>query len=181
MHHLDAYVFRDEIEYWCKKNYDYIGAPIYEYDGTITPKNYICVGNGGFSMHKISSALRVLKDRSIVYSISELNKWYFAYNLKGRFRYFRYYVYSLLGFTRRAKSGQNNLKVNEDIFWGKYVNQSFDWYNVAPFEEAFKFSMEYNCEELLELNSGQLPFGTHQWFKGDFYSFWVEKNEAIDI
>lgn len=27
IHQLDAYVFKDELEKWCQKGYDYIGAP----------------------------------------------------------------------------------------------------------------------------------------------------------
>lgn len=27
IHQLDAYVFKDELEKWCNKGYDYIGAP----------------------------------------------------------------------------------------------------------------------------------------------------------
>ena len=27
IYQLDAFVFRDELEYWCAKGYDYIGAP----------------------------------------------------------------------------------------------------------------------------------------------------------
>lgn len=28
IYQLDAYVFRDELEFWCNKGYDYIGAPL---------------------------------------------------------------------------------------------------------------------------------------------------------
>jgi len=63
--------------------------------------------------------------------------------------------------------------VNEDIFWGVYVPRVYKWFRVAPFEEAYKFSMEYNCEKLFELNQRQVPFGCHQWYKGEFLKFWT--------
>ena len=57
---LDAFVFRDELDYWCKKGFDYIGAP---WNGTHcyydTPING--VGNGGFSLRNIKSAIKLLE------------------------------------------------------------------------------------------------------------------------
>ncbi len=48
----DAYVFKDEFNYWCEKSLDYIGAPWLEKPGpgSIGYK-FIGVGNGGFSNH----------------------------------------------------------------------------------------------------------------------------------
>ena len=63
IYQLDAYVFRDELEDWCRKSYDYIGAP------WISRENFFkkligkkekglyddClfeVGNGGFSLRR---------------------------------------------------------------------------------------------------------------------------------
>lgn len=77
IYQLDAYIFRDELLDWCMKGYDYIGAPwlkkqIYRYpgislimkyshmqkkkQGKISKQDlYDKVGNGGFSLRKISS------------------------------------------------------------------------------------------------------------------------------
>ena len=38
IYQLDAYVFRDELEYWCRQGYDYIGAPWLK-AGKNLPKN----------------------------------------------------------------------------------------------------------------------------------------------
>ena len=27
IHQLDVFIFKDELNYWCNQNYDYIGAP----------------------------------------------------------------------------------------------------------------------------------------------------------
>jgi Protein of unknown function (DUF5672) len=67
IYHLDAFVFKDSLTEWCDKGYDYIGAYVFnpvfmeEIAGSATlrlykhlnKKNY--VGNGGFSLRKISS------------------------------------------------------------------------------------------------------------------------------
>lgn len=70
---LDAYVFRDELLDWCREGYDYIGAPwpvpmIFRlpllkqwrkhfHSHWRTEKDFK-VGNGGFSLRKVSSHLR---------------------------------------------------------------------------------------------------------------------------
>lgn len=88
VYQLDAYVFSDQLREWCDKGYDYIGAPwlvrpIYKYfplnvgsrikhglrkflgkpDLTVT--NW-AVGNGGFSLRRVESHLRAVKQLSDV-------------------------------------------------------------------------------------------------------------------
>ena len=63
IYQLDCYLFRDEISKWCKKGYDYVGGPILSTDcGWNTIKESQkgkkwtpYVGNGGFSLRKIST------------------------------------------------------------------------------------------------------------------------------
>ena len=59
IYQLDAWVFRDELEEWCKKGYDYIGAPFVLKSGDVES---VIVGNGGFSLRRISAVLRVLQN-----------------------------------------------------------------------------------------------------------------------
>ena len=58
IYQLDCWVFRDELEQWCDKGYDYIGAPFFV-KWFIDRGLY--VGNGGFSLRKISSIIAYLK------------------------------------------------------------------------------------------------------------------------
>ncbi|EKE20423.1 MAG: hypothetical protein ACD_7C00582G0006 [uncultured bacterium] len=62
IYQLDAYVFRDDLMYWCKKDFDYIGAPWFENFGLSDDKSKLLevAGNGGFSLRKISSFIKVL-------------------------------------------------------------------------------------------------------------------------
>ena len=60
----DSWVFKDELEYWCNKGYDYIGAPFLfirndEYKLKCCP-----IGNGGFSLRKISYWINLCKEQS---------------------------------------------------------------------------------------------------------------------
>ena len=59
IYQTDCYLVDDKLEFWCNKGYDYIGAPILALDANW--KNYDNidkfkpqVGNGGFSLRKIS-------------------------------------------------------------------------------------------------------------------------------
>ena len=83
IYQLDAFVFKDELDYWVKLDYDYIGAPwchkckyssLYpnkcKFGSTIN-LNY--VGNGGFSLRKINTIIEVL-DRINLNNVSELEK-----------------------------------------------------------------------------------------------------------
>jgi len=59
IYQLDCYLFYDNLEKWCDMRYDYIGAPIFsEKCGwnlkTENNKNIPKVGNGGFSLRRIS-------------------------------------------------------------------------------------------------------------------------------
>lgn len=175
IHHTDSFVFKNEIDYWCQKGYDYIGAPLYKYDGTMSPpaEDFICVGNGGFSLHKVSTALRVLSTFRRIYPIKTLLNWYGGYSLSGKIYYLPYFLLILCGLGGNSYYRLNYLRVNEDIFWGKHVAEAFPDFHVAPLEEASKFSMEYNCELLLKRNGGKIPFGCHGWFKQGFLDFWM--------
>ena len=55
IYQTDSYLFKDEIEEWCNKGYDYIGAPWFQSNGKLCS---IC-GNGGFSAQPTNPVGRV--------------------------------------------------------------------------------------------------------------------------
>lgn len=81
IHQADVYLFREELAEWCNKNFDYIGAPWFRPDKLNRSKLYQQwqkvklffkkhklyaqrhnkVGNGGLSLRKVSTALKVLE------------------------------------------------------------------------------------------------------------------------
>ena len=87
IYQLDAFVFYDKLDYFCSLDYDYIGAPmlmpwLYE----ILPTSRNVVGNGGFSLRKVSSCIRVTKNKEKIYELSgkkdlfeELEDLFFGY------------------------------------------------------------------------------------------------------
>ena len=62
IYQLDAFVFYDALEEFCRLGYDYIGAPwpYYAWQGSRNPKTPR-VGNGGFSLRKVKACYELLK------------------------------------------------------------------------------------------------------------------------
>ena len=150
IHQIDVFIFKDELEEWCKKNYDYIGAPWYR--ETIKAFTYIAqknsifralklvftknlnnrAGNGGLSLRKIQSAIECLKlERKLA----------------------------------------ENWKINEDYFWSFFSRSVEGEFKIPEFKEALKFAIEKKPRKAFILNNSQLPFGVHAWDKWDF-EFW---------
>lgn len=166
-HEPDAWVFRDELEFWCDKGYDYIGAPwfqVFENPPSGTP--FMGVGNSGFSLRNVQSCLKVLNE--IQYPNADWNSGTIAAFLKKRVQK----VYLSLNKEENCFV-QNFYHSNEDFFWGLEVPKFCSWYRIAPVEVALKFSFEVAPERLWSMNNYQLPFGCHAWHK---YSpeFWSQ-------
>lgn len=162
IYQLDCYVFRDELQYWCEKAYDYIGAPWLDYGfynmskfnkfsflmrmffgtfkkiNSLTSKNMLInnVGNGGFSLRKVQKFIEVLNNID-----------------QSKIDIFR-------------KSNDSSSILNEDIFWS-FVATGV---KKPSYKIASQFSLDTAIEIGIKLNHGNLPFGCHGWIKG--YRFW---------
>ena len=156
IYQLDAYVFRDELSYWCDKDYDYIGAPwlkkpIYNAPVISLIMNafriinkrkgkkdkqelYNKTGNGGFSLRNVDSHHEV--------TITQQEKINFFLAQKG-------HLY------------------NEDVFWATV--ESFRYPEAI---EALAFAFDKYPSLCYKLNNNQLPFGCHGWYKRKMKSFW---------
>jgi hypothetical protein len=166
---LDAYVFKDELLSWGTKNYDYIGAPWFA--GWTEPERkikIIGVGNGGFSLRKTSTSLSILKrvvQIKLIYNLCLCNNKkdnsLFRFVMKGLKGYFN------ISNTHLLPGIVDSNVDNEDGFWCMLVGKTFKDYQIAPVEEAMKFSFEANPGFLFEQNNCQLPFGCHAWQRFD--------------
>ncbi len=159
----DAYVFKDKLEEWCQKGYDYVGAPwIPRKCYTLFPLNIFSivrtllyksiskyhnsshkieyyVGNGGFSLRKIARFYQILVDND---------------------RQIEIYLKNC-----------NNHKYNEDVFWG-YQMKVAGKLSTPSYKEAINFSFEKNPGYCYELNNNNLPFGCHAWHLYKHAKFW---------
>lgn len=160
IHQLDAFVFRDELADWCRRDYDYVGAPwlrdrdfggwrdeavfnlkqwaatwldLKKPDG-VTPREIVSlnrVGNGGLSLRRVSALRRAIKQNSR---------------------------------TIRAYQNQPMHQYNEDVFFGIEVNRYWPHLRIPDFRTALRFAVEFYPKRAVEIyNEGQLPFGCHAW------------------
>lgn len=183
IYQLDAWVFRDELDYWCEKNYDYIGAPIfYAYNGKKFTQKFCGIGNGGFTLRKISHCIKMLRSDQHKPFIKplpliELYYNYFLYAdkfkpLKKKLRAIPTVLGKMFGFynTLHYYISQH---VNEDMLLGSWSDKSWGNHSYLPdFTEASRFSFELNPAYLYERNGNKLPFGCHAFMKWEYDSFW---------
>lgn len=90
---LDVWAIRDDLDFWCTKGYDYIGAPFLVLGELDTAKSgspddypggVFRVGNGGFSLRKVSAMIDVLGKAHR--SLHPVRSWSFLKSFfKGRF------------------------------------------------------------------------------------------------
>ena len=124
IYQLDAWVFSDNLIYWCNKSYDYIGAPwIIKEDN----KERLKVGNGGLSLRKVESHLKTLRKFKIMKSRKEIIK---------KFKN----LWELLGYNNNSKYFTRTFKGNEDYFWSHFADQINTKFKVSTVEDAIKFS-----------------------------------------
>jgi len=168
IYQLDAWVFKDDLQYWCDKNYDYIGAPWFEgWVHANADSKFIGAGNGGFSLRKISAHLKVLTSFKYLRAPGLFVKE-FKNNIG--FASFKKMVISLT-LRNNTFSLFNDWDNQEDVFWSFKAGTKFKWFKVAPPEIAMSFSFEVNASLLFKLNHNNLPFGCHKWeiYDSDFW------------
>ncbi len=151
---LDVYVFSNQLEYWCKRNYDYIGAPLFNHSATLEFGN--CY-NGGFSLRKVSMFLKMYSS----------DKWFNF--ICGRTRFIRFVLAYLFACVTKY-----NIRITipysssgEDTIWSRLDN-------VPTFEESARFGFEKYPSYLFSITNS-LPFGCHAYKKWDdgFYSQFI--------
>jgi Protein of unknown function (DUF5672) len=153
--HLDAFVFRDELDKWCAHGYDYVGSVIYNNAwanlpskfgrllGLSVPEYY---SNGGFGLRRVET----------FYNMSSYFPW--------RIKFYLWYK------TVRKKFFQ------DDIFLSQLYPKLASHFRVPPKAVAEKFGAAYENwkEEDLPFSRNDcanLPFGTHGWFS-HYPEFW---------
>lgn len=170
IYQLDAYVFKDDLDYWCSRNYDYIGAPWFEDDENNTPYKFKGVGNGGFSLRKISTMLHVLDNWQKYFTIfSVLKSKYITKYSKIRLTIF--YCLKLFNLKLENVSINALFKENEDYIFGLIFSNEIGIISTPKLPEVSNFAFEVNGPYLYDLNNKTLPFGCHGWYKHDTH-FW---------
>lgn len=162
IYQLDAFVFKDELQMWASKGYDYIGAPWIHAGEYATPQGirtcrlkYLWyklkdnrrgmekyfsgqIGNGGFSLRKVTKMLQIthLYKKQIAEQLDDSQPFY-----------------------------------AEDLwllFEPKYKHRLRKPY----FKKAIRFSMEMMPEKAYQWNNYVLPFGCHAFNREPYKQFW---------
>lgn len=174
IYQLDAFVFRNELEYWCRKDFDYIGAPWFEGFGNPASEEFIGSGNGGFSLRKISVSLRILKRINL---IKRFRRIWFKGKIQSVFSFDKLLlimapIWKIKDKNQLVRYIIDQPNLNEDYFWAIIVPQIFHDYIIASPEDSVGFSFEVRPSYLFKLNNYKLPFGCHAWEKYE-PEFWV--------
>ncbi len=181
VYHLDSLVLSDELMKWCQAGWDYIGAPWIPCDDSPWVKEP-AVGNGGFTLMKVSSILQVLHNRHcqepMAYWSDMLTRNGARLRLLFRIleslepcfpnsRLLRRVVDDWRGSEEPARHGKNN-----DYFWSFDASEYLPEFKVAPVDQGLQFAFEAAPRICFELNQRRLPFGCHAWAKYD-RKFWL--------
>lgn len=153
----DAWIFRDELDEWCGKGFDYVGAPwprrsiydlffvrmwlkirkrIFGRSGRpLRQDGFDRVGNGGLSLRRVESHILACEHYADI--ISEYGN----------------HIGNLY---------------NEDFFWAT-VPAEFRYPTV---DEALRFSFDVHPAYCYRRTGSRLPFGCHGWSKKRYKKFW---------
>ena len=155
IYQLDAYVFKDELLYWCSKDYDYIGAPwiatpnkgIRKLVSLFDSKKkkarseiFYKVGNGGFSLRKVSTHIANAKKMK---SVIEQN----------------------------LSRSKDDFTIMEDVFWSSLPEYDSSFL-IPDYKEVLKFAFDRKPKLAFKLNNNELPFGCHGFEKPKVKKFW---------
>lgn len=153
--HYDAWIFRDEVETWCRKGYDLVAAPwptrkrythfpLKQYIRLkllLKPRHKILhcqmfgrIGNGGLCLRKVETFRKACID------------------YKEDIDYYNAHA---------------DVLHNEDLFWALVPKL-----NVPSVDEAMKFSFDLKPQLLYEQNGRQLPMACHGFNKPNRRKFW---------
>lgn len=168
IYQLDAYVFRDELKYWCGLGYDYIGAPVFNVKlNSFGQPIDVCTLNGGFSLRKISSHTRILT------SFKKIYPWRFIFenniNETGFIIGFLKSIYNYF-FCNNTFFRLNKFDRNEDLFWAIIIPKIDENFKVPDVKLSCFFSFDNNPDESIKMTKGDLPFGCHAFTK--YLGFW---------
>lgn len=171
IYQLDAYVFKDELDSWCEKGYDYIGAPWLYEDGKFNKK---IAGNGGFSLRRIPSFLELFKERGKLLSYQGLDAYFENRGFMHRIIYMCMALWGNLN-TLEYLIGVN--EQNEDWLFASLKYKRRNAFRIPGPEESMRFSFECMPDLLIQKTGGLLPFGCHAWAK--HWNFWQKYIELF--
>lgn len=189
--HLDAWVFRDRLNQWMDMGYDFIGAPLFlpENDGVHFLRRMAPFGgNGGLSLRRVSSCIRVLENFQTGYNLKRIAQavWFLARNRQWRFIGILFRLLREIAQDWRGTCQKHN--IYEDVFFTILAPLCGNRIAIPSSRTAMQFSCEVNYplfqKEIFRLEP---PMGIHGFDKyvDSFYvnhvrGFFERKQEYYD-
>jgi Protein of unknown function (DUF5672) len=174
---LDCLIFSSDLNQWMAKGYDYLAAPWFKGFGKDHRPGLWRVGNGGLSLRRVNSYLRILGQKIVSGSIYP--RWG-HYAWKPPLESLERGIYTMISAVAGLNPFSHNHAVenelqkfpyNEDVFWAIEAPKYDPAFRVAQAEEALPFAFEVSPRWSYERNREKLPFGCHAWGKYD-RDFW---------
>lgn len=177
---LDCLVFRDELDRWVTKGYDYIAAPWFRKYLEDPAGGLWRVGNGGFSLRNVQSHLKILKQKILqgyIYPMNGSSPWDPTEPIDeiGLYQKITPWYRRMNPFAQWTTIEEELLRYprNEDLFWSLEAPKFAPAFRVASAEEALPFAFEMAPHWCFQKNDKKLPFGCHAWARYD-RNFWME-------
>jgi hypothetical protein len=182
---LDCLIFSSNLVGWMSRGWDYLAAPWFKGFSEDYTSGLWRVGNGGLSLRKVASYLRVLRQPVIAGSIYP--RWgNYAWKPPVESMELGFYrkvsaLHGINPFSRQysVEEELDRFSYNEDVFWAIEAPKFDPAFRVAPARGALPFAFEVSPRWSLEQTKGKLPFGCHAWARYD-RDFWEEVMEKYD-
>lgn len=103
---LDVFVFENQLDYFCKLNYDYIGAPWIEGVFWFKDSEHFMwhVGNGGFSLRRVSAFIALLESKQDeLLQVGANEDWVFSFQASDDFKVAPMHIALKFAFERNIK------------------------------------------------------------------------------
>ena len=172
LYQLDAWVFKNELEYWVNQGYDYIGAPWFEDTEDENSKIIKRSGTGGLSLRKVSAVTELLStDYHVILSLTDFFK------KKKKERLISNVLSAPTMFLRwlfqpdRFTPFWQNTDMFEDQAIVIHSEFAMPEFKVAKADVNYKFSFEVFPRRLYEMNNNELPVGCHAFERYDYEFF----------
>ena len=183
---LDCLIFSSDLNQWIAKGYDYLAAPWFKGFAKDHKPGLWRVGNGGLSLRRVNSYLRILGQKIVSGSIYP--RWG-HYAWKSPLESLESGIYTkisaLAGLnpfsqTHTVENELEKFPYNEDVFWSIEAQKFDPAFRVAHAEEALPFAFEVAPQWSYKKNNDRLPFGCHAWALDD-RQFWKEMIDQSPI
>ena len=143
MYQLDAFIFSNQLEHFCNMGYDYIGAPwLYGAPYYLNQKHCVWyVGNGGFSLRKVSSCIRLLKERKEMLTDDSMNEdLFFSMGKSDTFKVAPIDIALSFSFEQEIEKCYH--KNNEKLPFGCHAWERYHFNFWKPYIEQFGYELE---------------------------------------